>query len=289
MVAGLGVLAGVAVAVGVHRGDAKREREVVVAAYPLSVADGPRVVERGKYLFASRGCAECHGTDGSGRVFIDDGGLRARAPNIGRGPGTVTARYDPSDWERAIRHGVGPTRRPLFIMPSEDYNRLTDDDTAAIVAYARTLPGSSGGPGEFVLPLAVRVLYGFGFVRDAAEKIDHALPPAAPVPAVLSVEHGAYVANMCVGCHGATLTGGRIPGGPPDWPPAADLTPGEASGMGAYPDADRLAAMFRSGKRPDGSAIRVMPFESLKALDALDVRALHLYLASLPPRKAGGP
>ena len=285
-VVGLAVLAGGTVVFGVQRARWKMEREVAILAYPLAVADTPSLVVRGKYLFESRGCSECHGADGSGRVFIEDGnGFVAKAPNIGRGPGTVTARYDASDWERAIRHGVSPARRALFIMPSEDYNRLTDDDTAAIVAYARSLPRTPGGPSEFILPLPVRVLYGLGFVKDAAEKIDHALSPAAPVPAALTVEHGAYVANMCVGCHRRTLAGGHIPGGPPDWPPAADLTPGEGSGMAAYPDADALAAMFRSGKRPDGSTVRVMPFESLKALDDLDIRSLHLYLASLSPRK----
>jgi hypothetical protein len=39
--------------------------------------------------------------------------------------------------------------------------------------------------------------------------------------------------------------------------------------------------MFRSGRRPDGTALKVMPFESLAEMNATDVRALHLYLTSL--------
>ena len=81
--------------------------------------------------------------------------------------------------------------------------------------------------------------------------------------------------------HGAQLQGGKIPGGPPDWPPASRLTPGEGSAMGRYPDADTLLTMFRSGKRPDGTAVQVMPFESLKEMSDTDVRALHLYLKGL--------
>ena len=104
----------------------------------------------------------------------------------------------------------------------------------------------------------------------------------------MTKEHGAYVANMCIGCHGEHLSGGRIPGGPPDWPPAANLTPGEQSAMARYPDAATFMAMLRSGKRPDGSPIKVMPFESLGKLDDVDVQALHAYLKTVPPRPAGG-
>ena len=37
--------------------------------------------------------------------------------------------------------------------------------------------------------------------------------------------------------------------------------------------------MFASGRRPDGTPLRVMPFEALRALSDTDVRALHLYLS----------
>ncbi|MCY1382413.1 hypothetical protein D9M69_704350 [compost metagenome] len=102
------------------------------------------------------------------------------------------------------------------------------------------------------------------------------------MPEGVTQEHGAYVANMCIGCHGVGLVGGKIPGGPPDWPPAARLSPGEGSVLGRYPNAETLIAMFRSGKRPDGSAVQVMPFESLREMSETDLRALYLYLKALP-------
>jgi len=167
------------------------------------------------------------------------------------------------------------------VMPSEDYNRFTDDDLAALVAHVRALPPQSGQGAVVRLPLPVKALYGFGVIQDAAAKIDHSLPPQTPVPEGVTVAHGQYVAHMCVGCHGATLQGGKIPGGPPDWPPASRLTPGEGSAMDRYPDAESLLTMFRSGKRPDGTPVQVMPFESLKEMNDTDVRALHLYLKGL--------
>jgi mono/diheme cytochrome c family protein len=177
---------------------------------------------------------------------------------------------------------VNPQGRPLMIMPSEDYNRFTDGDLASLVAYVRQLPPASGQGAVVKLPLPVKALYGYGAIKDAAARIDHSLPPQQPVPEGVTPAHGAYVANMCIGCHGVGLAGGKIPGGPPDWPPASKLTPGEGSVMGRYPDAEALIAMFRSGQRPDGTAVKVMPFESLKEMSETDLRALHLYLKGLP-------
>jgi hypothetical protein len=72
----------------------------------------------------SRGCAECHGADGAGKVVIDDGGFLVKAPQIALGEGTVTASYKPEDWVRTIRHGVKPNGEPTFVMPSEDLTAL---------------------------------------------------------------------------------------------------------------------------------------------------------------------
>jgi len=197
------------------------------------------------------------------------------------------ASYKPEDWVRTLRHGVKPDGKPLFIMPSEDYNRLTDDDTGALIAYVKSLAPVPGGEAVVKLPLPVRVIYGFGGIPEPVEKIDHSLPPSQPVAAALSVEHGKYVAAMCIGCHGATLSGGKIPGGPPDWPAAANITPGDKSVMPAYKDATTFATMMKTGKRPDGSAIKVMPFESLREMNEIDVQALYAYLKTVPAKPFG--
>lgn len=286
--AALVVLAAAAAWTGLRLAEGRMQRKVDVAVRPVAWSTDTAALERGRYLYASRGCVDCHGANGGGRMFVDDGnGLRIKGPNISPGPGTVVAGYQPDDWVRAIRHGVAPGGRPLMIMPSEDYNRFTDGDLAALVAYVRALPPAEGGPAVVDLPLPARVLYGFGAIDDAATKIDHGLPPAQPVAEGVNVAHGAYVANMCLGCHGPQLAGGRIPGGPPDWPAASNLTPGEGSVMGRYADAESLVRLFRTGKRQDGTEVKVMPFESLKEMSETDLRALHLYLRTLAPRPQG--
>lgn len=266
----------------------KMQRKVEVAVKGVAFRDDAAAVERGRYLFASRGCVDCHGAQGGGKVFLDDGkGMLIKGPNISPGPGSVVAGYTAADWERSIRHGVNPVGRALMVMPSEDYNRLTDDDLAALVAHLRHMAPATGGGPVVTLPLPVRTFYGFGLMQDAAAKIDHTRPSEPPVPEGVTLKHGAYVANMCLGCHGEKLNGGKIPGGPPDWPAAANLTPGEGTAMARYADAQAFQKLFKSGSRPDGTAVQVMPFGSLREMSDVDVRALFLYLKSLPPSPHG--
>lgn len=284
LAAAVAAFAATAIAWGEHKSHRMVEVKVAAIAIPEDAAS----LERGRYLFASRGCVDCHGKAGAGRKAIDAGGLLVIGPQIAPGARNVTARYQPEDWVRAVRHGVKPNGEPLMIMPSDDYNRLTDADLGALVAYVRQLPAVEGEQAVIQLPLVVRALYGLGVIQDAAAKIDHSRPPEAPVPEGATLEHGRYVAQMCQGCHGATLSGGKIPGGPPDWPAAANLTPGEGTAMTHYATAQAFSAMMRSGKRPDGSAIAVMPFESLSQMNDVDLQGLQAYLRSLPARPAGG-
>jgi mono/diheme cytochrome c family protein len=280
------LVAGAAV-LGYQMAERKMVRKLDVPVKPVAYSGEAQALQRGKYLFESRGCVDCHGATGGGREFVNDGkGLRFAGPNIT--PGGVTASYRPEDWVRIIRHGVKPNGQPAMIMPSEDYNRFTDQDLASLVAHVRSLPPLQGGAAIMELPVPVRVLYGFGAIKDAADKIDHSLPPAQPVAEAVNAQHGAYVANMCLGCHGEHLSGGRIPGGPPDWPAAANITPGEGTAMSRYPSAAQFLTMLRSGKRPDGSPIKVMPFESLSKLNDVDAQALYEYLKTVPARPAGG-
>ena len=277
----LGVIVVATAASGLYLAEHKRNRTIDIKPRPVAYTTDAQTIERGRYLYASRGCAECHGAQGTGREFVNDGkGTRLAGPNITAAG--VTGRYQPEDWNSVIRHGVKPNGRPVLVMPSEDYNRFTNDDLNALVSYVRQLPARQSTQKAVVeLPRPAWVLYGLGMIPDAAERIDHQLAPSRPVPAGVTLANGQYVANMCIGCHGATLAGGKIPGGPPDWPAAADIRPGtdsDNSTLARYPNAASFVAMLRTGKRPDGSAIQVMPFESLGQLSDVDAQALYLYL-----------
>ncbi|HEX3142236.1 MAG TPA: c-type cytochrome [Rhizobacter sp.] len=288
-VLGLVALAASALVVGAQMGERKMNRSVDVDVRPVALRDDAPTIERGRYLYLSRGCTECHGVNGAGQDVVNDGkGMHIRAPNLTPGRGSVVANYEASDWVRTLRHGVKPNGKPAIVMPSEDYARLTDDDLVSLVAYIRKMPAVDGQGAVLEMPALVKTLYATGVIHDAAEVIDHSLPPSEPVPESVNAQHGAYVANSCVGCHGAHLSGGKIPGAPPEWPAAANLTPGDGSALARYPTPEAFAAMLKSGKRPDGSEVsKVMPFLSLKELNETDVQALYLHLKSLPAYAAG--
>ncbi|WOB10351.1 cytochrome c [Piscinibacter gummiphilus] len=288
-VLGLVALGASTLVVGTQLGQRKMNRIVSVDVAAITLPTDTASIERGRYLYLSRGCTECHGVDGAGKDVVNDGkGMHVRAPNITPGPGSVVAKYDVTDWVRTLRHGVKPDGRPAIVMPSEDYARLTDADLGAMVAYLRQMPPATGTAAVLELPPLVKTLYAAGVVHDAAEVIDHTLPPSAPVPVAASAEHGAYVINSCIGCHGNKLSGGKIPGAPPEWPAAANLTPGDGSAMKHYPTPEAFATMLKTGKRPDGSEVsKVMPFIALKEMNDTDVQAMYLHLKTLPPVAAG--
>lgn len=288
VLAGLAALGIATAVVGKVLGERKMVRKIDVPVAPVEVIADAAHIEHGRYLYTTRGCADCHGANGAGKVVIKDGGMYVVAPNITAGPNGVTANYKVVDWVRTVRHGVKPNGNPALIMPSADYNRLTDDDMGSLVAYVQQMKPVPGERALIKVPVPVKALYAFGVIPDAAEIIDHNLPPAKAVTASVTPSYGAYVANSCIGCHGAHLSGGKIPGGAPTWPAASNLTPGKGSAMTRYPTAESFIAMLRSGHRPDGSAISpVMPFASLGQMNDTDLRALHAYLQTVPPRAAG--
>ena len=51
--------------------------------------------------------------------------------------------------------------------------------------------------------------------------------------------------------------------------------------MPRYADSSSFRQMLKSGRRADGSAIAVMPFEALARLNDTDAQALYVYLTSL--------
>jgi mono/diheme cytochrome c family protein len=181
MVAGAAAAFGGALWLGERKFDRRIDVRVVPVAYAAAT---PAVLRKGKSLYESLQCAACHGEDGAGRVVKEaPDGLYVRAPDITSSTASLVASYREADWVRAIRHGVDPAGRALLFMPSEEYNRMHDEDFAALVAYVRSLPPGRGTLSEVRMPMVLRARYGVGLFKDAPEIIDHRLPPPVPGPA----------------------------------------------------------------------------------------------------------
>jgi mono/diheme cytochrome c family protein len=255
-------------------------RTYAVADPPLAVDRSAANLARGAHLFATRGCADCHGKDAAGHLVFDAGPVAiVYGPNLTRG-GRLAGRT-PDQIAAAIRHGVRADGTPLVVMPSDDFRLLSDADVGALVAYMQSLPPSAKPSGETrVRPLG-RLLYVAGKLPlYAAARIDHA-PRARPAPVIAATaEYGQYLAQGCTGCHGADFAGQHVPGTPPEYPDSQNLTP---AGIGDWTQADFRRAL-REGRRPDGSAINpFMPWKAFAGMTDVEIDALYAYLHALPP------
>jgi cytochrome c553 len=184
IIAVVGAGAAAAFAGALWLGDRKFDRRIDVRVVPVAYAPATApILMKGKELYESLFCDTCHGEDGAGRVVTEaPDGLYVRAPDITSSKTSLVANYREADWVRAIRHGVDPAGRALLFMPSEEYNRLNDEDFAALVAYVRALPPGPGILSEVRMPMLMRARYGLGLIKDAPELIDHRLPPPATPP-----------------------------------------------------------------------------------------------------------
>jgi mono/diheme cytochrome c family protein len=270
--------------------EARYRRQYAVAVRPMAVPTDSAAIARGAHLaqtFAS--CVECHGENLAGTKVFDDPPVgRVYGANLTRGRGGMGALLTDTDIVRAVRHGIGREGRALKVMPSTDYTQLTDGDLAAIVAWVRSRPAvDTVQPPVQVGPVGRALFIAGKLPMLHAERIDHGRSASLSGAPGVTVEYGKYVAVVgCQGCHGPSLAGGRIEGGAPDWPPAANLTP--AGALKGWTQAD-FTRFLRTGKRPDGSPVGpVMPIRLTSRLTDAEIQALWLYLRTLPAAPTPG-
>jgi cytochrome c553 len=279
-----------ALAVVYWRSSGMLAERVDVRETALVIPTDAEALERGKHLAITRGCNDCHAADFGGKMVVDVLPVgRVAAPNLTRGKGGLPADFSAEDWEHAIRHGVAPGGRMLVVMPARDFAALTDADTADMIAYLQQLPPIDREEPAITIGPIPRLQMLIGLVPLAeARVVDHHAKHVATMTPSASVEYGHYLAHTCMGCHGDHFSGGRVPGLPPSFPPAANLTPDSTGGIGRWKKADFYTAM-RYGRRPNGTNIDpFMPWATFKQMTDMELDALWAYLQTLPGRPAGG-
>lgn len=266
-------------------GRARLQRTYEAPAALVAASADPGAVVRGEHLVRINGCAGCHGEGLGGKLFLDIPPARVTAPNLTRGRGGVGARYGARDWDRAVRYGVRVDGRMILpFMPWRLYNRLGDQDAAAIAAYLRALPPIDNEPP----PTRVRVpgYLMLGLMPGEELRPDVSGPRAPAPPPGETAAYGKYLASVaCAECHGDDLRGGKHPA--PEAPPGPSLV-----NAGGWPR-DAFARAVRTGVAPGGRVLDAwMPAKpQFSALTDQEVGALHAYLATLPaapPAQAAG-
>lgn len=246
-----------------------------------------RAVARGKHLVESRlGCFDCHGEDYAGKVVMDvPPVMRFIAPNIT--PAGVVQGMTDVDWVRVVRHGIN-RKGQSSIMPAIDYTDLSDQEIGDVISFVRSVPAVERVMEPWALGPVMWVQLALGKVPISAELIDHDKErPTNPPPQAIDTTYGAHLGQVCRGCHGTNLAGGKIIGGDPSWPPASNLTPHASGSLQDWTLEDWKRAM-REGVRKDGSAIRApMPWTFYGKMSDTELEALWVWIQQLPPAETG--
>lgn len=257
---------------------------------PVPALDMPTdetAVARGEHLVkAVAHCGYCHGENLEGDYLENDPSTIGVivAPNLTSGEGGIGAAYTTEDWVRTLRHGLTPEGRSVFVMPSVMFNRLSQDDLAATIAYLQSvpavdnvLPETEPGPMAFAL-LAAGPLQS----AQSAPRIDHEAPFVNAPPEGETAEYGEYLARIaqCSGCHGPELAGGQAC---QDCPIGPNLTPGgELQGWAQ----DDFVTALRTGMHPTGRQLsEFMPWPYFQHMTDTELAALWAYLQSQPARE----
>jgi mono/diheme cytochrome c family protein len=274
---------------------ALRDERIAAGASPDDALEGmdlkaialARAIARGERLVATRaGCSGCHGRDFGGATLVDSPMLGTwAAPNLTTGKGSVTLTYTASDWDHAVRHGLRQGGR-TSAMPAVEFMNLSDRELSDIVASMRStpavdreLPKMRYGP-VFAFVFASAPDYVIAFSVDHQKEHPREPPQSAPTP-----EFGEHLVQVCRGCHGPGLSGGKIQGDP-NMPIVANLTPHE-TGLRDWTEADFIRAI-REGRRKDGSAISgYMPWKAYAGMSDDELTAIYAYLRTVPPKPKG--
>lgn len=202
---------------------------------PLALAaPTPEQLADGKRQLQVLGCMGCHGKNLQGGLFFNEPAIAMLySSNLTRLTSASDAALD-----RAIRQGIGVDGRPLFIMPSPQYQYLTGAEAAALIAALRALPtGGETQPANRLGPIG-RLGLATGKFQTApllvAEYAQQRLPDYGEAHA-----RGRHlVETLCTECHGALLKGREIKPG--------TISP-DLVVVGAY-NADQFRQLLRAGK-----------------------------------------
>lgn len=265
----------------------------------LSGPAGDDIISRGEYLARAGDCVACHTAPGGpelagGRAMPTPFGA-IYAPNITPDDETGIGTWTADDFYRMMHTGRSKNGELLYpAMPFANYTKVTRADSDAIHAYLMAVPPvrRPNRAHELRFPYNQReLLVGW---RTLYFKQGEYVPDSGQ-----SAEwnRGAYLVQglgHCSMCHTAvsalggsleqeTFSGGMIPN--QNWY-APSLTSNREAGLGEWSIED-IVDLLQAGNSQRGAVYGPMAevtFHSLQYLSDEDVRAMAVYLKSLPPR-----
>lgn len=242
----------------------------------LKVEGTPEQIARGKYI-ADISCSGCHDPEKTG-ALVGGFDMSQEIPiplgtivSYNLTPAGVLQERTDGELFRVLRHGVTKDGSLSGFMSFLPYRQLSDEDTKALIAYLRSqppTPSKSNAPQGTQMNALALLMIGAGMF-PIPEPVTGVV--TAPAPGE-NAAYGKYVATFgeCRGCHGPQMTGAE--------PSAAD--PAGVPNARAFitnVSREQFFQMMRTGKRPDGSELK-MPWENASKMTDADLGALYEYL-----------
>lgn len=274
----------------------------------LSVSLTPERIERGKYLANHVAvCMDCHsqrdytffagpivtGTLGAGgQVFDHKMGLPGAFYGKNLTPAAL-ANWTDGELYRAITTGVSKDGLALLpMMPYQNYGKMDSEDIKSIIAYLRTLP-----PIKNIVPASKPDFWVKPIIKQMTKAAKHQAKPALKD----TLAYGKYLVAFagCTDCHtqrrmGIPVKGKELAGGmafplPSGIVKSANLTPDQATGIGAWTKA-AFIARFKAFDSKTFTSFEVkngfntpMPWTFYSGMNEEDLGAIYSYLQSLKP------
>lgn len=271
-------------------GQARLRKTYPISPQLVRIPTDEKSLQEGKRIFQYRGCEACHGEDLQGLIYLENPAIgQVITPNLTDGPGGIGKDRTDLDLIGAIRYGVRVDGTPLLFMPSTEFYYLSDSDLGYILAYIRSKPAVDNLPN--LSQLSTTGFMVMNLTREItflpAELIPRDQDPPPPPEPGVTAAYGEYLALSCPVCHGLSLSGGEIPGFPPEWPAAGNLTSGKGSRLPGWGE-EGFITIIQEGEK-HGRAIHpdYMPWTSYRHMNNLELRAVYLYLMSLESRYFG--
>ena len=270
---------------------------LICCFYPGPAPASENLVEQGKYLFYTAGCAGCHSSNqplaGGRRIETSLGTFYA--PNISLDREQGIGGWTEEDFCRALNDGKSPTGENYFpAFPYTSYTKMTASDKSALWAYIKSQPAIATENRPHDLPWFIfsRKLVGIW-------KLGRFTPGVYTDDPTKSREwnRGAYLATAvahCGECHtprgplGGMRNGrylaGNVNGS--DGANVPNITQDTHTGIGSW-SRHELITFLATGQCPDGSHAQGLMAEVLATgvmrLTEDDQDALATYLLSVPP------
>lgn len=282
-----GTLVGLILALAVvfyFMGNARLNKTYSFPSSGVAVPTDADSLARGEHLTKML-CTGCHGADlgGIANWFPPGPFGSLDSANLTSGNGGIGQEFKTNDdYVNAIRNGIDPEGKPVYMPAVVAFASMSDDNLGAIITYLKTVPPVDRQLNGQNFSALGKILIGTGmFGNLPVEEASHEAHVTAPA-AGATAEYGQYLVTIgdCKSCHGQNLAGGPFPD-PSVKILSPNLTPGGE--LVAWSEADFITAM-RTGVTLSGHALdpKYMPWKEISLATDEELKAMFMYLQSLP-------